>query len=70
LTLAKALGRPLSRAKIGRVGAQATPRAESLGLEVSRAERILGRSLPTLDIVIANLLAHLEDRAVLEDRGA
>jgi dTDP-4-dehydrorhamnose reductase len=70
LALAKALNRPLSRAKISKVGAQATPRADSLGLDVSRAERILGRSLPTLDRVIANLLAHLEDRASLEDRGA
>jgi dTDP-4-dehydrorhamnose reductase len=70
LALAKALNRPLSRARIGKVAAQATPRADSLGLDVSRAERILGRSLPTLDRVIANLLAHLEDRASLEDRGA
>jgi dTDP-4-dehydrorhamnose reductase len=70
LALAKALNRPLSRAKIGKVGAQATPRAESLGLDVSQAERILGRSLPTLDMVIANLLAHLADRAHLQDRGA
>jgi len=62
LALAKGLNRPLSRAKIGKVGAQATPRADSLGLDVSQAERILGRSLPTLDVVIANLLAHLEDR--------
>jgi dTDP-4-dehydrorhamnose reductase len=69
LALAKALARPLSRAKIGKVAAQATPRADSLGLDVSRAERILGRSLPTLDGVVANLLAHLEDRAEFEDRG-
>jgi dTDP-4-dehydrorhamnose reductase len=62
LALAKALNRPLSRAKIGKVGAQATPRADSLGLDVSRAERILGCSLPTLDSVIANLLVHLEER--------
>jgi dTDP-4-dehydrorhamnose reductase len=62
LALAKALNRPLSRAKIGKVGAQATPRADSLGLDVRQAERILGRPLPTLDGVITNLLAHLEDR--------
>jgi dTDP-4-dehydrorhamnose reductase len=62
LALAKGLNRPLSHAKIGKVGAQTTPRADSLGLDVSQAERILGRSLPTLDVVITNLLAHLEDR--------
>jgi len=62
LALAKGLNRPLTRAKIGQVGAQTTPRADSLGLDVRQAERILGRSLPTLDVVIANLLAHLEDR--------
>jgi len=62
LALAKGLNRPLSRAKIGKVGAQATPRADSLGLDVSRAEGILGRSLPTLDVVIAKLLFHLQDR--------
>jgi dTDP-4-dehydrorhamnose reductase len=70
LALAKALHRPISRPRIGKVGAQATPRADSLGLDVSCAERILGRSLPTLDMVIANLLAHLAERAHLEDRGA
>jgi len=62
LALAKALNRPLSRAKIGKVAAQAIGRADSLGLDVRQAERILGRSLPTLDGVISNLLAHLEDR--------
>jgi dTDP-4-dehydrorhamnose reductase len=62
LGLAGALDRPLSHVKIGKVGAQATPRADSLGLDVSRAEGILGRSLPTLDSVIANLLVHLEER--------
>ena len=41
---------------------QATIRADSLGLDVSRAEHILGRSLPGLEGVIANLILHLEER--------
>jgi dTDP-4-dehydrorhamnose reductase len=62
LALAAGLGRPLTRTRLAKVDAQATPRADSLGLDVSRAEGILGRSLPTLDAVVANLMAHLEDR--------
>lgn len=62
LALARAAGRTLSRARPGTVRAQATPRADSLGLDVTRAERILGRRLPTLDAVAANLLTHLEER--------
>lgn len=35
-----------------------TPRAESLGLDVSRAEKALGRDLPTLNEVARNLVEH------------
>ena len=36
--------------------------ADSLGLDVTLAERILGRTLPDLEGVIANLILHLKDR--------
>ncbi|MDR3509553.1 MAG: hypothetical protein P4L64_16810, partial [Caulobacteraceae bacterium] len=62
LALAKAQGRDLTRARTASVGRQATARADSLGLDVTRAERMLERPLPRLDGVIANLMAHLEER--------
>ncbi len=62
LALAKGLGRQLSKARLGSVGGQQTVRADSLGLDVSRAERMLGRPLPTLEAIIANLIFHLKDR--------
>ena len=37
-------------------------RAESLGLDVSRAEQILGRPLPTLAEVVANLAVEFQER--------
>ena len=53
--LAAALGRRLTRARWGAVGEQAVARPDSLGLDVSRAEALLGRRLPGLDEVVAAL---------------
>lgn len=38
------------------------PRAESLGLDVARAERLLGRPLPGLEEVLDNLVREYEER--------
>jgi dTDP-4-dehydrorhamnose reductase len=46
--IAAAMGRTLTRARRGSVQASAVPRPDSLGLDVRRAEAILGRRLPTL----------------------
>jgi dTDP-4-dehydrorhamnose reductase len=55
LALADELGITLDRAAEGSVSALGTARAESLGLDVSLAESLLGRSLPGLKQVAANL---------------
>lgn len=60
--LARQAGRTITKTRLASVAEQSTIRADSLGLDVSRAERILGRALPDLEGVIANLVAHLEDR--------
>ena len=60
--MAQAMGRPLSNARRASVKDQSTPRADSVGLDVTRATSILGRPLPGLDQVAAALVAHLEDR--------
>lgn len=56
--LASGLGRTLSNVRHAGVKGQSTKRADSLGLDVSRAARSLGRDLPTLDQVIQTLVAH------------
>ena len=53
--LAKELGVDPDWAETGSVASLATPRAESLGLDVSRAEAALGRPLPTAREAVANL---------------
>jgi hypothetical protein len=50
--LAARLDRRLTRARPGSVLELPVRRAESLGLDVSRAEGILGRKLPDLGTVI------------------
>lgn len=60
--LAGAMNRPLSNAHRASVKDQSTPRADSVGLDVTRATSILGRPLPGLAQVVAALVAHLEDR--------
>lgn len=59
--LARAMGRPLTKARRASVKDQSTPRADSVGLDVARGTAILGRPLPGLDQVVAALAARLED---------
>jgi dTDP-4-dehydrorhamnose reductase len=54
-TLAKKLQLPFEQVKIGSVSSLQTRRAESLGLDVSLAESLLGHSLPTLQEVVDQL---------------
>ncbi|MCL6705559.1 sugar nucleotide-binding protein [Pseudomonas sp. R2.Fl] len=53
--LAAAENCKITRAKIGSVGIQATRRPDSLGLDVSLAERILGRKMPSMSDVIMSI---------------
>lgn len=62
--LAYALARPLSRTIRTSVKDQSTRRADSVGLDVTRATRLLGRPLPGLDLVVAALAARTDDRFV------
>ena len=59
-TLAKRLGRTLSKAKVGSVSGLEPPRADSLGLDVNRAEAILGYRLPGLIEVVDTLIAEFK----------
>ncbi|CAN7170066.1 sugar nucleotide-binding protein [Phenylobacterium sp. LjRoot219] len=61
--LATALGRKLTRARRGSVGQQAVRRPDSLGLNVSRAEAVLGRRLPGLQAVAARFAGQAMQRA-------
>lgn len=54
-SLAAAAGHRLTRATRGSVAALATPRADSLGLDVTRAEAILDRRLPDTAAVVRAL---------------
>lgn len=54
-TLANALQIPLKNAKTGSVAKLPSKRADSLGLNVEKAEKILGYKLPTLSEVIEQL---------------
>lgn len=57
--LAEAAGYDTSHCRPGSIhGLEGARRAESLGLDVTRAERLLGYKLPTLSEVIDNLLRH------------
>lgn len=53
--IATAIGHPLDHAETGSVRSLAVRRADSLGLDVTRAEADLGYALPGLDEVIDNL---------------
>lgn len=55
--MARQLGCPLSYAQTGTVTSLATRRANCLGLDVSKAEAMLGYALPDLTHVIASVLA-------------
>jgi len=60
--LAKKMGYSLTNVKIGSVfDAADASRAESLGLDVGKAEAILGYELPTLDEVITSIVEEYED---------
>lgn len=60
--LAEAMSIELDWATAGSVKNLAIPRAESLGLDVSRAEAILGYRMPDLKTIVASLIAE-EKRA-------
>ncbi len=61
-SLAEAFGLPCRNARTGSVHAMAgARRAESLGLDVRRAEALLGRALPDTEAVIAALLLDHKD---------
>ena len=62
LALAEAQGKRMTRAKIGSVGIQSTPRPDSLGLDVVLAETILGRSMPGLEQVVAAVHNHVSSQ--------
>lgn len=57
MQLAAELEIELDWALEGSVASLPTPRAESLGLDVSRAEEILGRKLPTAAEAVKNLIS-------------
>lgn len=54
--LAARLGRTMTHAETGSVSGLAVTRAESLGLDVGLAERLLGRQLPDVDAVLDALM--------------
>lgn len=56
-SMAKALDRPLTRAQDGSVHRLSVVRGDSLGLDVSRAEALLGRTMPGLQDVVAAVLS-------------
>jgi dTDP-4-dehydrorhamnose reductase len=56
LEIAHQLGCELSRATVGSVGSLYPPRPKCLGLDVSKAESILGRPMPSLKKVVSNIL--------------
>jgi dTDP-4-dehydrorhamnose reductase len=62
-SLAKHMNRSLQNAATGSVKSLAgTPRAESLGLNVAKAEKLLGYRLPTLDEVILSLMKEYKEK--------
>jgi dTDP-4-dehydrorhamnose reductase len=58
-SVARLCGHPDDRIEPGCVGALATPRAESCGLDVRKAERDLGYRLPNLAQVVAKLVEQM-----------
>lgn len=65
--IAAALGRPLTRARRGSVGMLDVRRPDSLGLDVGRAEAILGRRLPGLQAVAGRFAAKARETRGGED---
>jgi len=62
-TLAARLGRNLTGARSASVGSLHTPRANCLGLDVGRAEQLLGRRLPGLIEVVDSIIRQKEESA-------
>lgn len=61
--IAAKLGYTLSHAKTGSVlELSDVPRAESLGLDVTKAEAVLGYQLPTMDEVVEQLISEYKER--------
>ncbi|PKQ06173.1 MAG: NAD(P)-dependent oxidoreductase [Alphaproteobacteria bacterium HGW-Alphaproteobacteria-11] len=60
--IARQLDVTLSSAVTGSIGALATRRASQLGLDVGRAERVLGYRLPALEEVVAAVLKQHGER--------
>jgi len=60
--IADALGVRLTRATSGSVHSLSVPRAESCGLDVSKAESVLGYALPDLREVVAHLATEWRTR--------
>lgn len=58
--LANSLGQKLTKTKRGSVHSLLPSRAESLGLDVSKAEHKLGYALPTMAAVVASLVKKYE----------
>ena len=61
--LASAMGRKMTRAKTGTVRSLDVARAESLGLDVTKSEKLLGYRLPTLQQVATALIGEYEGKA-------
>lgn len=59
--LAKTLDFSLENVKIGSVSSLSSKRADSLGLDVSKAEKTLGYNLPTLDEVLGQIKKEYEN---------
>jgi len=55
LALAKRLGMNMTKVNISSVSQMDARRADSLGLDVSKAERVIGKNLPTLAEIVNNI---------------
>lgn len=62
--IAGELGRPLTAARSGSFAALPVRRANCLGLDVRRAETVLGYPLPTLKTVAASLVRQNRDKVI------
>lgn len=55
--IAAEMGKTLTNATVGSVGSLTPPRPKSLGLDVARAEALLGKSLPNLEEVVRAIVS-------------
>ena len=56
--LAAALGRKIPNARVAPMRQQEVLRGDSLGMDTSRVEAFLGRTMPDLDDIISTLVRH------------